>query len=123
MAGIEVIDSHPPFLRLLLLLLYLLLLRVVKGAKETNSEAFRGSANGRIEFLRACGIEFFFPSCLLHAGRSEKANTLHGYCQVSGGQLIDVIRGSHFKTDRELLIFHVKFKERAVCQILSYLEA
>lgn len=120
MAGIEVIDSHPPFLRLLLLLLYLLLLRVVKGAKETNSEAFRGSANGRIEFLRACGIEFFFPSCLLHTGRSEKANT---WILSAGGQLIDVIRGSHFKTDRELLIFHVKFKERAVCQILSYLEA
>lgn len=68
-------------------------------------------------------LSFFFPSCLLHAGWSEKANISHGYCHVSGGHLIDVIRGSHFKTDRELLTFHMKFKERAVSQILSHLEA
>lgn len=56
-AGIEVI-SPPAFL--LLLLLYLLLFRVVKGAKKANSEAFSCSASIGIEFLRAYGIQLLF---------------------------------------------------------------
>jgi len=56
-AGIEVI-SPPAFL--LLLLLYLLLFRVVKGAKKASSEAFSCSASIGIEFLRAYGIQLLF---------------------------------------------------------------
>jgi len=55
-----------------------------------------------------------FPRSQLHEGQGEKANVSHEYCEILGGYLIGLFRGSHFTSDRELLIFQMKFKERAL---------
>ena len=63
---------------------------VVKRTKEKNSEACKGSANGGVRFLRACGIELHVGVVFPPPMRvRQKANISHEYCQILGGHLID----------------------------------